>query len=229
MYIGGADEALLAGGGKMRLVLKDRMGFVASAVETGAPLVPALAFGENSLFRQHFAKWLRKVQLKMGEKLPGGFSLPVFRNDKWYKGLLPNKIQTYTVFGEPLRWAAAHHDDDEEPIYRHAVSPPVGGASSAAAIDRRKDPQLFRETVQRVHSDYIEALKELHARWKHLGPAEDQELEILTVEEARKISIIDELLQGREEMDELKRRGEYASKVDWRELEGEWVQPRSKL
>ncbi len=43
-YIGGADEALLSGGGKMRLILKNRMGFVQVCVATGTPLVPCLAY-----------------------------------------------------------------------------------------------------------------------------------------------------------------------------------------
>eukprot|EP00397_Hematodinium_sp_SG-2012_P026902 GEMP01028231.1.p1 GENE.GEMP01028231.1~~GEMP01028231.1.p1 ORF type:complete len:266 (+),score=33.15 GEMP01028231.1:1013-1810(+) len=94
LVVGGADEALLAGGGAMRLVLKGRLGFIKIAVETGTPLVPVLAFGENELYTQVFSKNLRGIQQKMQQVM--GFSMPLF-----YSGYLfrPNRRPINTVIG----------------------------------------------------------------------------------------------------------------------------------
>ena len=50
LAIGGADEALHAAPGTCDLVLKRRKGFVRVAVQTGASLVPVIAFGENEMY-----------------------------------------------------------------------------------------------------------------------------------------------------------------------------------
>ena len=46
---GGAAEALDAHPGKLELTLRKRKGFVRIALQTGASLVPSLAYGENDL------------------------------------------------------------------------------------------------------------------------------------------------------------------------------------
>ncbi|PWY89142.1 diacylglycerol o-acyltransferase [Aspergillus heteromorphus CBS 117.55] len=48
--IGGSREAAIAKPGTMDLILNIRRGFIRVAVQTGADLVPVLAFGENELF-----------------------------------------------------------------------------------------------------------------------------------------------------------------------------------
>ena len=58
----GPDEALLAGTGKMRLVLRDRAGFVKTAIQTGADMVPVLTYGENDAFRQVFQSFIKQMQ-----------------------------------------------------------------------------------------------------------------------------------------------------------------------
>ncbi|CAD7959441.1 unnamed protein product [Amoebophrya sp. A120] len=56
LVIGGAQEALLAGLGddKMRLIVKDRFGFVREALRARVKIVPVLHFGENALWEQIF-------------------------------------------------------------------------------------------------------------------------------------------------------------------------------
>ena len=67
--------------------------------------------------------------------------------------------------------------------------------------------------VSAVHALYVERIIALHAKFRHLGPAEDQELEIISVEESKSPSMIGKLVEGQKRMDELKRRGQYYSKV----------------
>jgi hypothetical protein len=66
LVVGGADEALLSGTKKMRLVLEGRKGFVKMGLETGASLVPCLAFGENNAYYQRFDSSVRAVQVGSG-------------------------------------------------------------------------------------------------------------------------------------------------------------------
>jgi hypothetical protein len=47
---GGASEALVVAPGKYDVITKRRKGFVKMAIETGACLVPVIAFGEPDCF-----------------------------------------------------------------------------------------------------------------------------------------------------------------------------------
>ena len=49
LVLGGAAESLNAHPGRLELVLRGRKGFVRIALQTGASLVPCLAYGENDL------------------------------------------------------------------------------------------------------------------------------------------------------------------------------------
>eukprot|EP00926_Amoebophrya_sp_RCC4398_P020434 GSA120T00018779001.1 len=133
LYVGGADEALLSGGGKMRIVLKDRMGFVEVALRTGTPLVPVLVFGETALYRQVFNPLLRKFQLLMQKNMQ--FSLPVFHNFNNTVGSLlfptiPAKTPLHTVFGAPI----------EIPV---------------KMVKGETDSEVFRAEVKRLHALYV--------------------------------------------------------------------------
>ena len=65
----------------------------------------------------------------------------------------------------------------------------------------------FRQYCAKVHEQYIRQLVELHATWRHLGTAEDQELEIVSVKECRTKEMLQALMQGQKKMDELKKQG----------------------
>ncbi|CAD7971582.1 unnamed protein product [Amoebophrya sp. A25] len=181
-YVGGADEALVSGGGKMRVILKDRMGFVQTCVESGADLVPCLAFGETALYRQVFHPLLRRVQNQMAKKLPITLPLAFNCSSKHWNPIRPRRVPTYSVFGSPV------------PVQR---------------VDRKQNPEGFRAAVADAHKRYIDALRALHAKWRHLGTAEDQELEILSLEESRHPQMIFDLRKGQEEMDRLQEQGRY--------------------
>jgi 2-acylglycerol O-acyltransferase 2 len=89
IVVGGATESLHAYPGTLDLTLKHRMGFVKLAVDTGAALVPVLAFGENEIFDQvksEHGSWLWVLQKRMQAIL--GFTVPLFHgrgifNCKW--------------------------------------------------------------------------------------------------------------------------------------------------
>lgn len=52
LMVGGAQEALLAFPNQYKFNLKNRKGFIRLAIQNGASLVPAIAFGENNIFEQ---------------------------------------------------------------------------------------------------------------------------------------------------------------------------------
>jgi len=99
---------------------------------------------------------------------------------------VPRKHPTFTVIGAPID-----------------VGP---------KIDRKTEPERFDAQVKKMHAVYCKKLRELHTKWKYLGTAEDQELEILSVEEARSNDMLKELQTGQARMDLLKSKGEYDMK-----------------
>ncbi|CAD7943900.1 unnamed protein product [Amoebophrya sp. A25] len=235
LYPGGADEALLSGGGKMRIILKKRVGFIDCALQTGTPLVPVLIFGETALFRQTFNTKLRAWQHQMQKFL--SFSLPSFGNarlehscsERFFhqrevdgngkfaggcssssgstsgsscstttrpsanssapssflarfpvtRAILPMRVPLHTVFGAPI------------PIPQKMTDPKA---------------EAYKAERERLHALYIEKVKELHAKWKHLGSAEDQELEIVSAEESRSAEMLEALKEGRWIEERLKER-----------------------
>lgn len=98
LVIGGADEALLCGTKKMRLVLHNRKGFVKMALQTGSALVPCMAFGENNTFNQVFQKGVRETQISMMKQM--GFSAPLV--PPVVLPLWTNKGPMTTVVGKPI-------------------------------------------------------------------------------------------------------------------------------
>jgi len=100
LYVGGADEALLAGHPtQFGLVLDKRTGFVKIAVERGISLVPCLTFGEHETYSQVFRPFIRKFQVQLMKLC--GFSLPVFKPN-YLVPLMPRKVKLTTVVGEPV-------------------------------------------------------------------------------------------------------------------------------
>jgi len=162
IVVGGPDESLLAGTGRMRLVLKDRSGFVKTAVQTGANLVPVITYGENQAFRQVFPSWVKQMQVGMVKR--AGISLPLFYGCGLYgaPSPLPERVRLTSVVGTPIRLGPGRH------------------------VDRKKEPERFERVCAEVHAEYIEALKALHAATHAAyGSDADHELDILTVQEAR--------------------------------------------
>lgn len=105
--VGGAREALLATPGTMRLIIRDRKGFVRLAIEQGADLVPVLGLGENSLYdqRETRQKYPRIRKLQMLAKQALGWTLPLFYGrGLWGEepGLLPYQRPLNVVVGRPV-------------------------------------------------------------------------------------------------------------------------------
>jgi 2-acylglycerol O-acyltransferase 2 len=102
IVIGGGREALLANPGRMTLILKNRRGFVRMAQQTGADLVPVLAFGENELYEQHtpatdtFVHDLQLWSLKNWR-----YTVPLLRSILRMH-LMPRRYPLNIVVGEPV-------------------------------------------------------------------------------------------------------------------------------
>lgn len=118
IVIGGARESLEAQPGTMRLILKDRKGFIKIAVRTGADLVPVVAFGENELYDQLRPKehpTVHKVQmfiLKVWKfTLPFLHGRGVFNYDV---GMMPYRHPLNIVVGAPIHVRQSSHVDDAE-------------------------------------------------------------------------------------------------------------------
>ena len=79
IVVGGARESLEAQPNTLRLILKNRRGFVKLAIRTGADLVPVLGFGENNLYHQldgNEHPTVRRLQKAMKKWL--GWTLPIY-------------------------------------------------------------------------------------------------------------------------------------------------------
>lgn len=102
LAVGGARESLHAFPGTMRLVLKNRKGFIKIAIRKKAHLVPVLTFGENELYNRMDDKCgptFRKVQAKLQKIF--GFAIPIFAG-RYNLPFFPKSIPLHTVFGQPI-------------------------------------------------------------------------------------------------------------------------------
>lgn len=137
---GGAQEALDAFNGTMRLTILKRKGFVRCALRTGASLVPVISFGENELYvaRKGAKRWLI---MRLWEKLlkrcyglasPSAMGRGVFITTCPDPFMLPFRKPVTTVVGKPL------------------------------ALPRLPNP--LPEDVDHWHAKYVDALKELFER-----------------------------------------------------------------
>ncbi|KAF4123365.1 2-acylglycerol O-acyltransferase 2 [Geosmithia morbida] len=120
IVIGGARESLEAQPGKLRLILRDRKGFVKMALRTGADLVPVLSFGENDLYDQLSAKQYPVVHhLQMFILKVFKFTLPAMHGRgvlNYDVGLMPYRHPVNIVVGKPIRVEGTHgaHPSQEE-------------------------------------------------------------------------------------------------------------------
>lgn len=139
LMVGGAQEALSAFPQKYIFFLRKRKGFVRIAFKTGAPLVPAISFGENEVYEQvHHppGSFIRCLQdgFKRRTKIA-----PVFFKGRGFfqysYGLIPRRHPITTVIGAP--------------------------------IDIPKNPQPTDAEIDAMHSLFCERLVELFETHKH--------------------------------------------------------------
>ncbi|PFH62735.1 hypothetical protein XA68_12163 [Ophiocordyceps unilateralis] len=140
IVVGGARESLQAHPGKLRLVLKDRKGFVKLALRTGADLVPIIGFGENDLYDQLSPEThpvvhrLQQLALKIFK-----FTIPALHGRgllNYDYGLMPFRRQVNIVVGKPIQ------------------------------VDRAYGKQVPPEAINKYHDLYIEELKRVFEAYK---------------------------------------------------------------
>lgn len=114
IVIGGARESLEARPGTLRLILRDRMGFIRMAMRTGADLVPVLAFGENDLYNQLEPQdhpLIHKFQMFVLKAWK--FTLPFMHGRGIFNydyGLMPFRRPLNIVVGKPIPVVASSND-----------------------------------------------------------------------------------------------------------------------
>nr|QNL10704.1 acyl-CoA: diacylglycerol acyltransferase 2A [Haematococcus lacustris]QNL10740.1 acyl-CoA: diacylglycerol acyltransferase 2-3 [Haematococcus lacustris] len=137
---GGAAEALLSQPGTCDLIMMKRKGIMRVALQTGASLVPVLAFGETSLFDVAEPKpgsFIATCQ-QLIRRLTG-FAIPLIHGEGFWPNAkafapLPRALPVHTVVGAPLpvkRWQGSH------------------------------DSPEFTAAVDALHAEYCQALKAL--------------------------------------------------------------------
>ncbi|KAF4595800.1 diacylglycerol O-acyltransferase 2B [Ophiocordyceps camponoti-floridani] len=140
IVVGGARESLEARPGKMKLVLKDRKGFVKLALRTGADLVPVIGFGENDLYDQlcskshPFVYGLQQLVLKIFK-----FTIPALHGRgllNYDYGLMPYRRPVNIVVGKPIQ------------------------------VDRAYGKEVPHEVIDRYHQLYLEELKRVFEAYK---------------------------------------------------------------
>lgn len=153
VVVGGARESLEAQPGNLRLILRERKGFVKIAVRTGADLVPVLCFGENELYDQlppdkhPLVHRLQMFVLKVWKfTLPFMHGRGIFNYDV---GLMPYRHPLNVVVGAPIK------------------------VEQSAAVDQ--------DYIDRLHGLYVDELVQLWERYKDDFASERRgELEFLT-------------------------------------------------
>ncbi|KAK8082885.1 diacylglycerol acyltransferase [Apiospora saccharicola] len=153
IVIGGARESLEAQPGQLRLILKERKGFIKIAIRTGADLVPVLAFGENELYHQlqpHEHPFVHRVQmfiLKVWKfTLPFLHGRGIFNYDV---GMMPYRHPLNIVVGAPVKVTQSNVVDDKE--------------------------------VDRLHELYVTELEKIWEKYKdEFSPDRKEDLQILS-------------------------------------------------
>ncbi|KAJ9049522.1 diacylglycerol O-acyltransferase 1 [Entomophthora muscae] len=138
VVVGGAQESLLALPHTADLILANRKGFVAMAIKNGASLVPVYSFGENELFDQIVPEPDSPVSKfqKILKKFTG-FTLPVYYGRCAF---------AYNYGLMPRR----------SPL-NIVIGPPV---------DTVRTAKPSAEQVDQIHTQYMDALKDLYERNK---------------------------------------------------------------
>lgn len=118
LMVGGAQEAFSAFPKQYKFVLKDRKGFVKIAIKTGAPLVPAISFGENDIFEQishppgSYIRYIQDTIKKYTKLAPVHL---VGRGFLQYNfGFVPRRHPITTVIGAPIHVKKNLNPCDEE-------------------------------------------------------------------------------------------------------------------
>ena len=150
LVVGGAKEALYCAPHSNKIALKDRMGFVKLAIQTGANIVPVYAYGENSLYdnfsedRPRFIEFQRKIQkfFTVAPMVVAGRG--VFN---YSGGLLPKRRPVTPVIGNPL------------------------------VVEKNENPS--RELVESVHARYIEELRALFNRYRNIYDPRCEDMQII--------------------------------------------------
>lgn len=151
IVIGGADEASFCDDPNIKVVLRERKGFVKIALRSGASLVPVISFGENQLYDQVKAEpgsLLMKFQDKVREKF--GFIPIAFYGRSLFDYIplyLPYRRPLFTVIGEPIEVTHSENPSSEE--------------------------------IDHVHEQYVESLKRLCEKYKKQCGANHVKLEIV--------------------------------------------------
>eukprot|EP00465_Bigelowiella_longifila_P012113 CAMPEP_0185261144 /NCGR_PEP_ID=MMETSP1359-20130426/9594_1 /TAXON_ID=552665 /ORGANISM="Bigelowiella longifila, Strain CCMP242" /LENGTH=263 /DNA_ID=CAMNT_0027847651 /DNA_START=323 /DNA_END=1114 /DNA_ORIENTATION=- len=131
---GGEAEQLRTKFGEEHIHLKNRMGFVALAVESGTPLVPVYVFGCSDLYYtfDHFFGFREALRKALR------ICLPLFVGDF---GLAPRRgVEVTIVFGDPI---------------------PVNMVKRPRHDAAEKEKEHFRDVVKKVHGVYMERLAKL--------------------------------------------------------------------
>lgn len=153
IVVGGARESLEAQPGQLRLILKERKGFVKIAVRTGADLVPVLAFGENNLYDQlHPREHPLVHKLQMFILKVWKFTLPFLHGRGIFNydvGLMPYRRPLNVVVGAPIK------------------------VTQAAVVDQAE--------INRLHDLYVAELEKLWDRYKdEFAPDRLEDMQILS-------------------------------------------------
>ncbi|XP_068918472.1 acyl-CoA wax alcohol acyltransferase 1 [Petaurus breviceps papuanus] len=149
IVIGGVGEALQSVPNSTSLIIRKRQGFVRTALQHGAHLVPTFTFGETEVYHQvlfpegscmyRFQCWFHSIW---------GFYFCVFYGRGFFQdfwGLLPLPKPIITVVGEPV------------------------------VVPKMENPS--QETVDKYHTLYMEALRKLFDEYKaQYGASETQQL-----------------------------------------------------
>lgn len=149
IVVGGAKESLEAVPNSMRLVLKERKGFVKLAIRNGASLVPVLSFGENDLYTMLSGLDPKSFSGRLQHlfKRALGFTVPFFYSKGPHMfdfGITPHRRPVNIVVGRP--------------IHTRAVDP------------------VDQAYLDEVHGLYVAELERIWAEWKDVfaqGRAEE--------------------------------------------------------
>ncbi|PYH55484.1 DAGAT-domain-containing protein, partial [Aspergillus niger CBS 101883] len=141
--IGGAREARYANPNTMDLVLNVRRGFVRVAAQTGADLVPVMAFGENELFDV------------------GTVDEEVVKGRAWVGWVLR---AWYAVTGKKVRWVGGRWGLIVP--YRRPVNVVVGRVIAVREGRGVEDVDDDDGYVEELHGRYVEELRRLWREWR---------------------------------------------------------------
>jgi hypothetical protein len=144
--LGGLDEVNFIFKGRMRLKIKDRKGVFRLAIETGTPLVPVLAYGENEVC-DNMGRWK-------------GFD--------WINGFLRKQRLPLTIPSWELyeKYMSIHRKPFDVPVVS-VIGEPV-------AVGRAREPT--DEDIRLVRSIYIKRLRELYRQTRPADYAEELEI-----------------------------------------------------